>query len=72
MLLSFVLLNMQCGTDESIKTEEPDSEPDTITTTTTNMRNPFNFETKTVLLNSGYEMPIIGIGGGAWQHGHHG
>lgn len=24
--------------------------------------NPFNFETKTVKLNSGYEMPIIGIG----------
>jgi len=24
--------------------------------------NPFNFETRTVLLNSGYEMPIIGIG----------
>lgn len=24
--------------------------------------NPFNFETRTVMLNSGYEMPIIGIG----------
>ena len=27
-----------------------------------NMTNPFNFETKTVKLNSGWEMPIIGIG----------
>lgn len=27
-----------------------------------NIVNPFNFETRTVLLNSGYEMPIIGIG----------
>ena len=26
------------------------------------MTHPFNFETKTVKLNSGYEMPIIGIG----------
>ena len=28
----------------------------------TNNVNPFNFKTRTVLLNSGYEMPIIGIG----------
>lgn len=28
----------------------------------TNNVNPFNFETRTVLLNSGYEMPIFGIG----------
>ena len=27
-----------------------------------NKVNPFNFEKKTVLLNSGHEMPIIGIG----------
>ncbi|MBR6715858.1 MAG: hypothetical protein IKI83_05365 [Prevotella sp.] len=26
------------------------------------MTNPFNFETRTVKLNSDYEMPIIGIG----------
>lgn len=62
LLLSFALLNMQCGTDESIKTEEPNPKPDTTTTTTSDMTNPFNFQTKTVLLNSGYEMPIIGIG----------
>ena len=29
---------------------------------TEDMTNPFNFETKTVKLNSGWEMPIIGIG----------
>lgn len=28
----------------------------------TNKVNPFNFETRTVLLNSGYEMPIVGTG----------
>lgn len=26
------------------------------------MTHPFNFETRTVQLNSGWEMPIIGIG----------
>jgi hypothetical protein len=26
------------------------------------MTNPFNFETRTVRLNSGYDMPILGIG----------
>ena len=62
LLLGFSLLNTQCGTEESIKTDEPNPEPDTTATTTTDMTNPFNFQTKTVLLNSGYEMPIIGIG----------
>lgn len=36
-------------------TEEPEKE-------TNDMTNPFNFETKAVKLNSGWEMPIIGIG----------
>lgn len=40
-------------------TEIPVDEIDSITFT---MTNPFNFETRTVKLNSGYEMPIIGIG----------
>lgn len=35
---------------------------DEIDSITFSMTNPFNFETKTVKLNSGYEMPIIGIG----------
>ncbi|MBO6168778.1 MAG: aldo/keto reductase [Bacteroidales bacterium] len=48
-------------------TEEPEketpSQPEENTGKETNdMTNPFNFETKTVLLNSGYQMPIIGIG----------
>ena len=43
------------GTVEEIPVDEIDS-------ITFSMTNPFNFETKTVKLNSGYEMPIIGIG----------
>ena len=43
---------------ESVEIAEPTQEGDsTVTGDIT-----FNFETKTVLLNSGYEMPIYGIG----------
>ena len=63
-LLCTVCLNVQCQKAEIHKTdgtveEIPISDIDSITFS---MTNPFNFEKKTVLLNSGYEMPIIGIG----------
>lgn len=57
-------LNVQCQKAEIHKNdgttvEIPTSEIDSITFS---MTNPFNFETRTVKLNSGYDMPIIGIG----------
>lgn len=56
-MLCMVLLSVQCsGSPEEVIVED-DKPNDTIT-----MTNPFDFEKKTVLLNSGYEMPIIGIG----------
>jgi diketogulonate reductase-like aldo/keto reductase len=57
-------LNAQCqkveihktdGTTEEIATSDIDS-------ITFSMTNPFNFQSRTVKLNSGYQMPIIGIG----------
>lgn len=63
-LLLTACLNVQCqkaeihkndGTTVEIPVEDIDS-------ITFSMTNPFNFETCTVKLNSGYEMPIIGIG----------
>lgn len=63
-LLCTVCLNVQCqkaeihkndGTTVEIPVEDIDS-------ITFSMTNPFNFETRTVKLNSGYDMPIIGIG----------
>ena len=51
------LVSTQCsGSPEEVIIDN-DKPSDTIT-----MTNSFNFEKKTVLLNSGYEMPIIGIG----------
>ena len=47
-------------TEEPIK-EEPSGEEDK-DKNESDMTHPFNFETKTVKLNSGWEMPIIGIG----------
>lgn len=63
-LLCTVCLNVQCQKAEvhladGSTFEIPVDEIDSITFS---MTNPFNFETKTVKLNSGYEMPIIGIG----------
>ena len=63
-LLLTASLNVQCQKAEIHKTdgtveEIPVSDIDSITFS---MTNPFNFETKTVRLNSGYDMPIIGIG----------
>lgn len=63
-LLLTVCLNAQCQKAEIHKNdgttvEIPTSEIDSITFS---MTNPFNFETRTVRLNSGYDMPIIGIG----------
>lgn len=64
VLLCMACLNAQCqkaevhkndGTTVEIPVEDIDS-------ITFSMTNPFNFETRTVKLNSGYEMPIIGIG----------
>ena len=59
-----ICLNVQCQKAEIHKTdgttvEIPTSEIDSITFS---MTNPFNFETRTVRLNSGYDMPILGIG----------
>ena len=64
VLLYMACLNAQCqkaevhkndGTTVEIPVEDIDS-------ITFSMTNPSNFETRTVKLNSGYEMPIIGIG----------
>ena len=64
VLLCMACLNAQCqkaevhkndGTTVEIPVEDIDS-------ITFSMTNPFNFETHTVRLNSGYDMPIIGIG----------
>ena len=62
-LLCTACLNVQCQKTEIHKTdgtteEIPISDIDSITFS---MTNPFNFETKTVKLNSGYEMSIIDI-----------
>ena len=57
-------MNVQCQKAEIHKTDGTTVEipVDEIDSITFSMTNPFNFEKKTVLLNSGYEMPIIGIG----------
>ena len=69
VFISFVFLctaclNVQCQKAEIHKTDGTVEEipVDEIDSITFSMTNPFNFETKTVKLNSGYEMPIIGIG----------
>ena len=63
-LLCTVCLNVQCQKAEIHKTDGTVEEipVDEIDSITFSMTNPFNFEIKTVKLNSGYEMPIIGIG----------
>ena len=45
-------------TDTSVNSSSQQTEPPANIDTTTD----FDFETKTVMLNSGYEMPIIGLG----------
>ena len=63
-LLCPICLNVQCQKAEIHMTDGSTVEipTDEIDSITFSMTNPFNFETKTVKLNSGYEMPIIGIG----------
>jgi len=63
-LLCTICLNVQCQKAEIHMTDGSTYEipTDEIDSITFSMTNPFNFETKTVKLNSGYEMPIIGIG----------
>ncbi len=46
------------STSTSVDSSSQQTKPSTDIDTTTD----FNFETKTVMLNSGYEMPIIGLG----------
>ena len=48
-------------TEEPVK-EESSEQEENKDKNEKDMTNPFNFETKTVKLNSGWEMPIIGIG----------
>ena len=64
VLLLTASMNVQCQKAEIHKTDGTTVEipVDEIDSITFSMTNPFNFEKKTVLLNSGYEMPIIGIG----------
>lgn len=50
-----------CGCSQGNGQAEPDV-PTVESTDSSSIVNPFNFETRTVMLNSGYEMPIIGIG----------
>lgn len=69
--LALALLGLLIGgctaTADVPVTEEPEKETPTQENgenekNENDMTHPFNFETKTVKLNSGYEMPIIGIG----------
>ena len=67
LLLALLLtasVNVQCQKAEIHMTDGTTVEipVDEIDSIIFSMTNPFNFEKKTVLLNSGYEMPIIGIG----------
>ena len=47
---------------EPVENGQPSDQNNNDENKTEDMTNPFNFETKTVKLNSGWEMPIIGIG----------
>ena len=47
---------------EPVENGKPSEQENNDENKTEDMTNPFNFETKTVKLNSGWEMPIIGIG----------
>ena len=53
---------MACGKNEIETEDEIYDNDDDYNIPGESKVNPFNFETKTVLLNSGYQMPIIGIG----------
>ena len=57
-------LTGSCTAAPAIETEPEtgNGQENTDENKTEDMTNPFNFETKTVKLNSGWEMPIIGIG----------
>ena len=62
-LLLTACLNVQCQKAEIHKTdgtvvEIPVEDIDSITFS---MTNPFNFETRTVRLNSGYDMPVSSL-----------
>lgn len=55
LVFSLLFAMMACGQDHNEETE-PSTEEETI------MKAEFDFETRTVTLNSGYEMPINGLG----------
>lgn len=61
----FIMLLGACSPEDSHAHDSDIANPDDQeqgSDLTESKVNPFNFETKTVKLNSGYEMPIIGIG----------
>lgn len=74
LIAATLLLLCSCGHEEAVAQEpqNPDVETpgdnndneneDNGGNNNASVVNPFNFETRTVLLNSGYEMPIFGIG----------
>ncbi|MBS1949264.1 MAG: aldo/keto reductase [Bacteroidetes bacterium] len=61
-LLAGGVVLMACGKNEIETIGEISDDEDGNAIPGESKVNPFNFETKTVLLNSGYQMPIIGIG----------
>lgn len=61
-LLAGGVILMACGKNEIETIGEISDNDDDNDIAGESKVNPFNFETKTVLLNSGYQMPIIGIG----------
>lgn len=66
LILGYVIfrnMNKKVIRENEINTVENNTNiGEIIGTNTKNNATPFNFETKTVILNSGYEMPINGIG----------
>ena len=63
VILFMLICLAACGkTNNSEQTETEPSSNITGDNTADNSERTFNFETKTVILNSGYEMPLNGIG----------
>jgi diketogulonate reductase-like aldo/keto reductase len=62
VLLAGSAVLIACGNKNEIIDDIIDNGDDDNDQSNENNVNPFNFETKTVLLNSGHAMPIIGIG----------
>ncbi len=62
MLIPLLTFFIACGQQEETSNEsQPDTKKATVKTTE-NHDTTFDFEKKSVMLNSGYEMPIIGLG----------